>query len=257
MSTNTNKIKIEEFGTLLLEIGTELMCSGAAASRIRLIIDRIALAFEMKADLFITHRALTITVIDPKTDVTYSRLKRSPPQGVNYKLVSGISRMSWSVKEQQWDVIQIHNELQRLKALSHYPRLVTLSAVGIADASFCFFMGGSYHAMFVAFIATFAGLFARQEAHRFKFNPYVCVFLAAFVATVVAGAFRYIFPQINFDPAFASCVLFLIPGVPLINAFTDLVDGNILNGILRGVNGLIIAFMISMGMVLSISIYNF
>lgn len=251
------ELDIEEFGDILLRTGTTLMCSGASAARTRMIIDRIAETFHLKADLFITHRALTLTVIDPKSKSNYSRIKRSPPQGVNYTIVSGISRMSWSIKENNWSLQQIDNELSRLESAPHHNRLLTLGTVGIADACFCYFIDGAVPAMAVSFLATIVGLFVRQEAHRLHFNPYLCIFLASFAATLVAGLFRIISPDGGFEQAFSSCVLFLIPGVPLINAFTDLIDGNILNGIIRGMNGLIMAFSIALGMILSITIYNF
>jgi uncharacterized membrane protein YjjP (DUF1212 family) len=254
---NNNKLDIEEFGNLLLRIGTALMCSGASAARTRLITDRISRSYNMEADLFITHRALTLTVTEPVTNINYSRIKRSPPQGVNYKIVSGISRMSWSIKESNWTLLQIADELNRLESAPRHNRLLTLSAVGIADACFCYFIDGGLTAMAVAFLATFVGLFVRQEAHHYRFNPYLCVFLASLTATLIAGAFRFILPEGGFEAAFASCVLFLIPGVPLINSSNDMMDGNILNGIIRGMNGLIMAFMIALGMIISITIYNF
>ncbi len=256
-NNNSSYFDIEKFGDLLLQTGTLLMCSGASAARTRMITDRIAKTFNMNVDLFITHRALTITVSDPQSNNIYSRIKRSPPQGVNYTVVSGISRMSWSIKESNWSLKQIENELLRLESEPHYKRFLTLSVVGLADASFCYFIDGTLPAMLVAFAATFAGLFVRQEAHRLKFNSYMCIFFASFAATLIAGIFRVLYPDGGFEMAFSSCVLFLIPGVPLINAFTDLMDGNILNGIIRGMNGLIMAFMIALGMILSITIYNF
>jgi len=102
--------------------------------------------------------------------------------------------------------------------------------------------------MLVAFVATFVGLFVRQEAIRVKFNPYVSVFFAAFAASFIAGLAEHY--NIGEDPhkAFATSVLFLVPGVPLINSVTDLMDGNIQNGIVRAVNGLLIAFAIAMGL---------
>ena len=58
------------------------------------------------------------------------------------------------------------------------------------------------------------------------------------------------------ETAFATSVLFLVPGVPLINSFTDLIDGNLLNGITRGVHGMIIAFAIALGLMGAMIIYN-
>lgn len=110
--------------------------------------------------------------------------------------------------------------------------------------------------MLIAFIASFTGLYVRQVTHRMNFNSYLCVFFASLAATLIAGGSRVLFPAFDLEPAFVTSILFLIPGVPLINSFTDLIDGNILNGILRAANGLMISFMIALGMICSLIIYN-
>ncbi|TRZ42146.1 threonine/serine ThrE exporter family protein [Robertkochia solimangrovi] len=248
---------IQELGTVLLNIGIALMSSGASTSRTRMIVDRVATHYGMEADLFITHSVLTITVSDPVNELQFSRLKRTPPQGVNFTLVSDISRMTWRLKENNWTVAQVEEELKRLKALPHYPRIIVLFAVGFADACFCYFSGGNYSAMGVAMFATIAGLYIKQESFKLEFNQYLCVFFAALLATLLAGLFRSTFPEEGYSAAFASCVLFLIPGVPLINTVTDLFEGNLLNGLIRATHAMLIAFMIALGMTISILIYHF
>jgi uncharacterized membrane protein YjjP (DUF1212 family) len=44
--------------------------------------------------------------------------------------------------------------------------------------------------------------------------------------------------------------------VPLINCFTDLIDGNILNGLIRGINALMFALAIALGLLAAMLIYN-
>lgn len=245
----------KDFGVLLLRMGTLLQSSGASANRIRVTIDRIANKYNFHSDLLITHRALILTLSDENGPV-FNHTKRNAPPGVNFKIISGISRMSWRIAEQKWTLEQIKNELDRLEAIPHYNRFIILLTVSLAGAGFCRLGNGNIAAMGVAFIATFAGLFIRQEAHKQKYNPYLTIFLAAFSATLVAGAFRRLFPGTDLEMGFAASVLFLIPGVPLINSFTDMLDGNILNGIIRLTNGLLIALMIALGIVCSILIYN-
>jgi uncharacterized membrane protein YjjP (DUF1212 family) len=111
--------------------------------------------------------------------------------------------------------------------------------------------------MAVAFAATVAGLFVRQEAMKKKFNPYLCVFFAAFTASLFAGLAEHYHVGLQPDKAFATSVLFLVPGVPLINSVSDLMDGNIQNGIVRAMNGLMIAFSIAMGLFAVKMILNF
>jgi uncharacterized membrane protein YjjP (DUF1212 family) len=251
----TNKIK--EVGSTLLEIGALLMSSGASTGRIRTTINRISEAFGLTTELLVTNRALMLSVSNNKNEQFFSSLKRTSPHGVNFKVVSGISRMSWHVVEEKWDVEQIKKEIARLTSLPHYPRWMILVLVGVAGASFCRLAGGNAVDMLVAFAATVVGLFVRQEAHKMEFNPYLCIYFAAFAASLVSGLYVKFGMGDTKEHAFATAVLFLIPGVPLINSFTDLIDSNILNGITRGINGLMIAFTIALGLLTAKIIYNF
>ncbi|MGD9211649.1 MAG: threonine/serine exporter family protein [Desulfobacteraceae bacterium] len=246
--------KIKGLGLILLRCGTMMQSNGASTTRIRNSIDRIAREFRIRADLFITHQAVTITLSDANNKHIFSAVRRTSPPGVNFKIVSGISRMSRKLAGQNWTLRQINIELNRLASLPYYPRFMTLSLVGLAGSGFCGIIDGTPAAMIVAFIATVCGLFVRQEAKKKRFNPYLCVFFAALSATLFSGILIKLFPDKGLENALATSVLFLIPGVPLINSFTDLLDGNILNGILRAVNGLLISFMIALGFLSSLFI---
>ena len=247
---------VQTIGTLLLDIGAVLMSSGASSSRIRITVDRISKAFGYKVDVFITHRALTLTLRDDKNVQMYNSMKRTSAHGVNFTLVSGISRMSWRIVEENWTVEQVQADLARLQLLPHYPRLVVLSFVSLAGASFCRLVGGDAIEMTIAFLATFVGLFVRQEAVKLRFNPYFAVLFGAVTAAMLAGGFTRLGNGFEVEHAFAASVLFLIPGIPLINTFTDLIDGNILNGILRLIHGLLIAFMIALGLLIAITVFH-
>ena len=253
---NSYEEKINVLCKLLLEAGAMLMSSGANTARIRITVLRIANAYGYQAELLITHRALMLTLYDEDKDYFFSRLKRTSPHGANFRMVSGISRMSWSIVEEKWTLEQVQEELDRLKSLPHYPRLMILILVALAGASFCRLFGGGYIEMSIAFVATFTGLFVRQEAVRKSFNPYLCIFFAAFISSMISGLAVKLQIGENPDYAFATSVLYLIPGIPLINSLSDLLDGNIMNGIVRGVNGLIIAFTIALGLLSAIMIYN-
>jgi uncharacterized membrane protein YjjP (DUF1212 family) len=240
--------KVKEAEAMLLNVGTLLMSSGASTGRVRTTVNRIADALGYNIELMITNRSLMLKVIDEDSNQFIASLKRTSPHGVNFRVVSGISRMSWRVVEDHWNIPQINAEIARLVALPHYPRLITLSSVALAGASFCALFGGKGYELLVAFIATFVGLFVRQEALKKRFNPYVSIIFAAFAASILSGLSVKIGIGSSPELAFATSILFLVPGVPLINSFTDMIDGNILNGIVRGIHGLVIALAIALGL---------
>jgi len=248
--------ELGKIADVLLDTGSMLMGAGANSGRIRVTTGRIAHSLGYQVELNITHRALMVSVIDDEGDYFTSKVKRTPPHGVNFKMLSGISRMSWKVQDEDWTLEQINTELDRLKALPHYPRWIVLLLVSLAGSSFCRLFGGEIIEMAVAFVATFAGLFIRQEAMKKNFNLYLCILMASTVASLISGLAVKLQIGANPDLAFATSVLFLVPGVPLINSFTDLIDGNINTGIVRGTNGLMIAFAIALGLLAAMVIFN-
>lgn len=125
----------------------------------------------------------------------------------------------------------------------------------LRGASFCRLAGGSFLEMGVVYGASLLGLVVRHEAQHRRFNPYLCVYLAALTAALVSGAFMRLNP-LAFEHAFATSVLFLVPGVPLLNAISDLVDGNFLTGLSRMMHGLIISFCIALGLLTALYVYG-
>jgi len=252
----TKKSEAKELGALLLDVGVSLLSSGASCSRIRITMRRFASAYDYQAHVSIAPKSISLTLNDEADTTLFNGMLSTPAQGVNFKTISGISRLSWDTVEQNLSIQQVKEELHRLQSLPHYPRLVILFFVSLAGSAFCFSFGGKPIELLITFGATFCGLFIRQEAVKKKFNPYISVFFGSLVASLFAGAFIKAGLNINFEHAFATSVLFLIPGVPLINSFTDLIDGNILNGLVRGINALMFAMAIAFGLLLAMLIYN-
>lgn len=253
----TTKPSKYELGEMLLEIASILMVSGANTERIKVTTDRISSAFGCHADLMITNHALMITLSYHNKTKTFTQVKKIPSMHLNFNLVSEISIMSWKIVLEKWSIERVNQELAQLNRKPLYPRILVLLAVALAGASFCKLSGGNAIEMMASFSATFVGLFVRQEAMKLKFNFYLCVFFAATTAALLSGVYFYFNPTLTYIHAFSTSVLFLIPGVPMMNAFSDLMDGKILNGITRAVNVVIIAFAIALGLLMGILIYNF
>ena len=255
-SLNSNA-SLKETGNNLLEIGCLLMTSGASTNRIRVTLERISDGLGYDTEILITHRTVFLVLKDEKTQDVFNSFKKTPPHGANFTLVSGISKMSWHVIENNWTLNQIKEEVNRLKKLPRYSLLTTMIFVSLADAGFCRLFGGEYIDMSTTFVATFIAFLVRHNAIKLQFNIYLSILFASFTACIIA-CFAKIFGIGNHpDLALATAVLFLVPGVPLINSFSDLMDGYVMNGVVRGTHAMLIAFSIALGMLISMLICNF
>ena len=249
--------EIKALGTTLLETGALLMVCGASTGRVRNTINRISESFGYTTDMLISQRSLMLNVSKNEYGQIFSSLKRTKEHTINFSILSGISRMSWMVVEENWTIKQIDEEIERLKSKKTYPRITILILVGLAGVAFCRLAGGDYLEMGMVFIGSFLGLLIKQQATKMKYNSYICVYFAALTSSLIAGIpLKFYIGNFN-EHAFATSVLFLIPGVPLINSFSDIIEGNLQNGLIRGLNGFIISFSIAMGLLSSMLIYNF
>jgi len=233
---------------LLLDIAITLMVSGANTNRANISINRFALVLGCRAFSMISHKTLVMTLTDNHTGETYTKVQNMPAYAINFTTISCISKASWKALENSWSIEQIEEEFKDIKLRKKYSRIQVLFAVSLAGAGFCNIFGGDYINMAVALISTFAGLFVLQEAHKKKYNMYFRVLLASFTASSVASL--GIVYEIGESPdiALATSILFLVPGVPLINSFTDLLDNNLLNGQVRFTSGLMIVLAMAMGL---------
>ncbi|HMQ43225.1 threonine/serine exporter family protein [Mariniflexile maritimum] len=241
---------------LLLETASLLMVSGANTIRVNLTINRFASVLNFKTSCFISHKSIIMTLYEEDTTRTCTRVKNIPPHAINFSIISAISKISWDAVTEDWTLEHIEKELEAIKNQKRYSKITVLIAVSLAGAGFCNIFKGDYINMLVAFISTFIGLLIFQLTHKEKFNVYMRIVLGSFIASLIAG-FGVLF-QIGSHPqsALATSILYLVPGVALINSFTDLLDNNIINGMVRFTTGLMTVLAIALGLFVTMLIFK-
>ncbi|PQL94768.1 threonine/serine exporter family protein [Apibacter adventoris] len=249
-------IKIKYASELLSDVAVTLMMSGANTSRIKKNTQRIADALDFEADLFISLSGAVLSVRDRTTNEMHTIVRAIPHVGVNFEIVSEISILSWKTIQEKYDLQKVYEQLQKIKKIAHYPKPAIWFFVGLAGASLSRILGGSWLEFFVTFIATVLGLIVRQFLTEKHFNIFIVFATASFTAVSTVNICRIITDS-DLKSAFAASVLFLIPGVPLINSFIDILEGYISQGISRGIQGSVLIFMIALGLFLSLFIFGY
>jgi len=132
--------------------------------------------------------------------------------------------------------------------------------VSLAGGSLAYIFGGDHHNSYIefgiSFLATLTGLLGRRLLQLRKFNVFICWTWAAFVSVSVVNIFRT-FGVEEYKNALAACVLWLIPGVPLINGFIDSLTGYIVSGVAKLFYAMLLIFMISIGFYLSLFVFGY
>ena len=145
-------------------------------------------------------------------------------------------------------IAEMEQAFRSMVRTKRFSRWTDLLLVSVGNAAFCRLFNGDLWAMLTVFAATMLGFLAKQQLTRLKYNPLGVIILSAFTASM-AAACAVLF-QIGSTPqiALATSVLFLVPGVQMINSIMDLMHGHILMGISRGVHSIMMIVCIAIGL---------
>lgn len=124
--------------------------------------------------------------------------------------------------------------------------------VASGNAAFCRLFGGFYSIPLV-FFCTLAGFAARSGLDKLGVGTLPRTFAAAFASSLMAGTGALLF-DFKTSIAISTSVLYLVPGVPLLNAVIDIFDGNALAGFSRLANASSIILAMALGLLASLAI---
>lgn len=252
--------EIERVALLLSEVNFILITGGANTRRVLRNVNRIAGALNYHCEVFYSFSAIILTVYNNTTGEKETIVKSIPHHGVNFNAISDISILSWRVLEKKLRIDAIERELAYIKKKPHYNMYFMWFFVSLAGGSLAYIFGGDHHNSYIefgiSFLATLTGLLGRRLLQLRKFNIFICWAWAAFVSVSVVNIFRT-FGVEEYKNALAACVLWLIPGVPLINGFIDSLTGYIVSGVAKLFYAMLLIFMISIGFYLSLFVFGY
>ena len=252
-----SELPLENAFNLISEIAVLLMRSGANTKRVIDNLNRFAAALDLKSYALISHKSIIITLISRSNPhLSCTNVKQIPAYSFNFYILAEISRLSWLVNEEDWNLKQIVTAIDKIKAQKQYSYQLTALAVSLAGASFAKLFGGDWQSMLITFIATYFGMYIGKLAQKIHLNYYLKSYLASLTASSIASIGILIHFGNKPNVALATSILFLVPGVALINSFNDLYNNHILNGTVRFISGLMTVLFIGLGLITAMVLFN-
>ena len=234
------------------EYATRLMGSGVHTSRVVRNTKRLGEALGVRVMVSAFQKVVTFSVYDDESGRVYSEVADIPPLPISFERNSDLSALSWDALDEGFPLSEIRRRYDELTAKPRIDPIFVLLTVGLANASFCRLFGGDWTAAGIVFTATLVGFAARQRMQAHGVNHFLIFIISAFMASLCASA------ALRFDctaeTALATSVLYLVPGVPLINGVIDIVEGHVLNGIARLTSALMLIVCIAVGLACTLMI---
>ena len=224
-----------------------MLGAGVHTSRVVRNSKRIGDALGVDVSIHTSQKTATLTVAEKGQPVMNTRVLDIPAFPISFEWNADLSALSWAAYDRKMPLEEIEARFDSLVAKPRMNPVFVLLMASLANASFCRLFGGDIWAMLVTFTATMIGFFTRQHLTRRHVNHYIVFVVSAFAASLCASTALTLGLD-SAEIALATSVLYLVPGVPLINGVIDITDGHIQIGISRLVNALMLIVCIAIGM---------
>lgn len=253
MSAENSNLKISE---MLADYSARLLGCGATCIRIEKNLMRMAATWGKDVSLTIMPRHVHLTLMDAGGSNAVTVISPNAKGPISFDLNTRLSRLSWHIADNNVpfsEAVKLYAE-----AIKPHPgnKWWVLFAVACANASFCRLFGGDPTAMAVVAFATLAGYYVKQNMLERHFDSRVVWIVCALISSVL-GATDGLFglgttPEI----AMGTSVLYLVPGIPFINSFSDLLDHHYICAICRFIDATILTACLSLGLCGGMALMN-
>jgi uncharacterized membrane protein YjjP (DUF1212 family) len=218
---------------LCLLLGRILFNFGATAQRIQDSVAWLARYLGCKIEMLVSYDALLITVNDGAAFRTRIDSARGVA-GLNLLGLTRVSKLLRGLSRSPTDSQQLERALCAIRDAPSIHRVaLQVLAAGCAGVGFCIVNGGDPASWLCSFVAG-AFIFAvRRPLAGWRFNFHLTIFVIALAGSFLAAALGRLIQTATPAIALVGPVLFLIPGVPMINGGIDVVRNHVTIGFAR------------------------
>lgn len=252
---NRNNESIEDLIIFLAQYTSALLSSGAYTSRVARCTERIGNSYGYDVHMIIWLKYINLSIAQ-KDNYEHRRTQVSsnPPMNTNFRVIAELSALSWQIHDNKVTLKEARIRFNHIMQQKRNGFLATLFFTSLANAAFCKLFEGDIGALLCVFMGTFAGFASRHILTKLHVDVRAVYVLASFISSFVAYIFVHFGITKTPSIAIGLSIIYLIPGIQVINAFADVLHEYTLMALSRGMNTSILLTCIAVGAYLTLSI---
>ncbi len=254
-STDTVKrYSSKEVCLFLSEYAVALFGCGVTCIRLERNVNRIASAWGKRVELYIMPRHIHMTVIDPDGADIFTHISSVRQAPISFSLNTRLSQLSWHIADEDMPLDKASRRMRHIISSDTQNPWMTLTLASLANASFCGIFGGDYAAMLIVAVATALGFRLKQILTKAHIDGRVIFFICALFSTLIGSLAFILTPGGTPSIAVGTSVLYLVPGIPFLNSFSDLLYRHYICSFSRFIDATVLTVCLSLGLCLGMRI---
>lgn len=181
-------------------------------------------------------------------DEIVSYIKRIKSRGINLDRVAQVNNFSRDFVQNTMssdDALSILKKIDNLEPYSQKFR--TFFGGGLIGGFSALLYGGDFPSFLGAFIAGCFVIFVLSYLENMGFPAFLANIVGGASIAIVAILLFFINPSLNVDKVITGAIMVMVPGVSITNAVRDSIAGDLVSGLARAVEAIIVATSIAFG----------
>lgn len=247
IAQQTGMLEQEALLSCILDIGQLLLTSGAEIMRVEDTVTRLCSAYGfIKSDVFTITSSIVITVRTPNGH-SMTQTRRIRHQDVNLDRVAKANALSRQLCASPLPLSALQEAVSRLKTSREYPFWVQELLYAVISAAFCLFFGGTWWDALAAFLSGGLLRFVIQLTGRLHMNDILHCMLSSFFTGLSVVLLGYLGLAQHPDQVVIGNIMLLIPGLMFTSSIRDMINGDVLSGMLGLCQAILKAAAVAIG----------
>ncbi|WP_283679878.1 threonine/serine exporter family protein [Lentilactobacillus sp. Marseille-Q4993] len=233
------------------KVGTILLTSGAETSRVEQTVEYIGHAAGVAISCYVTMTAVFISV----NQMGRTMMFKTKLSGFNLQKVDELNQASRQFTAHQISYDKLKEELERIDhQVIEFNWPTKILGAGLVSVAPMFLFKATWGDLGLSFFIGIVGFLATMWVANKHKTPYIKELAGGFTIALLSILAVKTGIGIDSDKMIVSSLMPLVPGVAITNSFREIMAGEIISGLVRGVDAVLVAIAIGSGVVLATSL---
>ena len=240
-----------------VDVGYMLLANGAEIYRVEESIQRILYAYDAKnADVFAIPSCIIVSIND-RDNEAITKIRRLYSRDTNFDKVEQTNDLCRRICSEKPEYAWIKSELARIEQRPAYSFAWQLMGYALAASTFTIFFGGGIREALCALVLGLIIRIVTKRMDKLNANPFFINVIASGIIAIFAMGAVYLQFAASVDKIIIGALMLLVPGVAITNSMRDIIAGDLIAGLMKMVEALMVATAIAIGTGGALSLFRY
>lgn len=241
----------EQLITCALDIGEQMLLSGAEVGRVETSVKLICTAYGCsRTDVFTITSSIVVSIVSAE-GVHMTQSRRITGTATDLTRLDRLNSLSREICRTTPEYAYVEEKIKDICARKAFPLWVEALASALIAGAFAVFFGGSWADGAVASCLGLGLRYVTWLLQRAGMNQIFVNAVSAFLLSFCAIGLVRLGLGEDTNKIIIGNIMLLIPGIALTNSLRDMISGDIMSGMLRFFDAVLVAAAIAAGYILA------